>query len=291
MQTQIKSASLTITLSPFGGQLTSIKDTKGTEYLWQGNPTYWSGQAPILFPIVGSLRNNTGTTQSGKVLSMSRHGVAKKCDFALSSQSDSTAVYSLQANEETLAAYPFQFALEQRYSVSDNTITVEYMVRNRGEEPMPFQIGAHPGFNCPLFDGEDFSDYRVVFPQKETVRAPLLTPDGLVDVSQTNFTFDNADTIQLQHSLFYKDAIALPHLKSDSVSLLNREGHGVQLDFPGFDYLLLWSAKNDAPFLCLEPWTGLATCTDESDIFETKRGVHILAPHGARSFSYTITVV
>ena len=267
MRTQIKSAALTVETDTAAGQLTSIKDANGGEYLWQGDAAYWSGQAPMLFPIVGNLRGGTGVTQSGVPLKMSRHGVVRGRDFVLVEHGVDHAVYAFEADDLTLAAFPFRFRAEQIYTVKDTAVTVTYVVYNHGKVPLPFQLGGHPGFNCPLFAGEDFTDYSVLFEHAETVHAPAMTPDGNLDMTRKTPVLENSAALPLAHSLFYNDALILTGLKSRRVTMQNAAGHGVRVDFPGFDYLLLWSAKNDGPFLCIEPWSGLPTASDEDDIF------------------------
>ncbi|HEX3040281.1 MAG TPA: aldose 1-epimerase family protein [Caproiciproducens sp.] len=292
MKYTLKNEDLTVQFNTFGGELTSIKDEKGTEYLWQGDKKYWGGQAPVLFPIVGSLRDKKATIGSDKTCFMERHGVARKMEFDMTEKTDDFITFTLCSDEETRRRYPYDFQLNIRYLLSGKNIINEYTVINKTDEAMPFQIGGHPGFNCPIGERETFQDYEVEFEQEETADCPALTSEGLVDVSKRTRILDGSKTLKMNHSLFKTDALIFEGLKSRSAKLFNpKTGYGIQVSFADFENLLLWSSANDGPFVALEPWNGLATCSDEGDVFEQKRGVRTLQSGESGTFSFTITVL
>lgn len=293
MNYTLKSKALTVELTDHGGTLSSIRDHEGIEYLWQGDKTYWSGQAPILFPICGSLRGDEATIGGDKRTKMPRHGLVRKQDFQCENQAGNQITFSIASDEQSLAAYPYPFALSASYQLTDKTIRVTYLVKNTGSETMPYFIGGHPGFNCPLLPQENYADYRITFAQPENCTMPTpVTETGLIDMAHRTPMPGNQTSIPLKHELFEKDAIILDCLQSRSLTLHSAVGKkGVRLDYPDFPYLILWSSSNGGDFVAIEPWTGLSTCSDEGDIFEQKRNVCLVKPGKQRAFHYAITIL
>lgn len=291
MVTTIKSNGITAKIDSLGAQLKSIQNGDGVEYLWQGDPKYWGGQAPVLFPIVGALRDGK-TEIEGNVYEMKRHGFARGMEFTLVEQQENKTVFSLRASEETRKRYPFDFELRIVYSVENGRLKNEYVVFNHDERPMPFVVGGHPAFLCPVTEGESFEDYVVEFEQAETAGCPAVNmATGLIDFGNRRRVLDNEKTIALRHDLFYQDALIFDSLNSRKVSLYSKvSGRGVEMDFPGFDYLGVWSAANDGPFVALEPWTGCATCEDEDNVMEHKRNMTKLQPGETFSVAFTVTL-
>ncbi len=293
MKYKLENNEITVEFDTFGGQLTSIRDKKGTEYLWQGDKKYWGGQAPVLFPIVGSIRNKRAFIGENKTCCMERHGVVRKLEFEMEEITANTITFSITSNENTKKQYPYDFKLLIRYILNNKSITTVYTVVNNNNEVMPFQIGGHPGFNCPINKNENFEDYVVEFEYPETADCPTAVPStGLLDVEHRNHILDNSKTLKMAHNLFKVDAVIFDSLKSRKVKLYNpQKGTGVQLEFKNFDNLLVWSSSNDGPFVALEPWSGLSTCSDEGDIFEKKRGVHLLPAGKEETLSFTISII
>ena len=292
MNITLKNDDITVVTSTFGGELNSLKSADNTEYLWQADPAHWKGQAPVLFPMCGSLRNKKAVAL-GKPVCMERHGVARKQEFEVLKQSADSVTFSLKSNEETLARFPFNFELRITYALHGNSVSTTYTVINTGNEGLPYTIGGHPAFNCPLLDDEDFEDYEIKFEKKE--HAYAIYPDketGLMDMEHEKLILDNTDTLILKHELFANDSMNFLNLNSKKVSLVSRKsGRGVGFEFKDFPHLLIWSASTKSPFVALEPWTGLATCSDESDVFEEKRGIKILAPGESEEYTFTITLI
>lgn len=289
---QLKKDSISISVDTAGAGLTSIMDADGKEYLWQGDPAYWSGQAPILFPICGSLRNGQASIGDGMTCTMGRHGIARRCKFTLRQLDTDCISLSLKADGETLKAFPYDFELQMTYRIIGSSVSVEHTVTNHDSQVMPYFVGGHPAFHCPINSGEDFEDYVIEFEYPETAACPILTEDGLINVDSRKPLLDQESVFTLKHELFYNDALIFDSLKSRSASLLHKDTKkGIRVDFAGFDYLGIWSSANDGPFVAIEPWSGTSTCSNEDDIFEHKRGVKKLMPGQSETLTYTITVL
>ncbi|MGI6117301.1 MAG: aldose 1-epimerase family protein [Bilifractor sp.] len=291
MEYSLNNRCLDVTFKTKGGTLKSIRDRNGLEYLWQGDPEYWSGQAPVLFPICGSIRNDTAIIGNGRTTHMPRHGIIRKKEFTMEKQSPDEIIFSITSNEEMLNQFPYEFKVSSIFGLKENTISVTYRVENTGNEKMPFFVGGHPAFCCPLEDGESFEDYHLIFPEKETCAPSTPLPDGLQDLHRRIPLLSDTNDLQLSYSYFAHDVRALDTLKSRSVKLVSaRSGRGIQMDFEDFPYLMLWNNKRGR-FLAIEPWTGLSTTTDEDNIFEHKKNVQYANPGEAKDYTYKITIL
>ena len=282
---ELKSDQLQVQFQTFGGALSSIKDKDGVEYLWQGDPTYWSGQAPVLFPICGSVRNDTvvyenkdGSHEIGKI---PRHGLVRKKEFDLVDQTDNSVTFAIEDTEEMYENYPYHFRLEITYIVTGKTIRTEYKIYNKeSEKSMPYFIGGHPGFNCPLLADEVYEDYYLEFEEPETCSVPKPFPKtGMLDFKDRSSWLDNQKELGLNYDLFSYDAVTLDELESRKVALRSRKhDKGLRLHFKEFPNLIIWSTLNKGPFIALEPWSGLSTSLEEGDRLEEKKDVRILKP-------------
>ena len=274
-----------------GAQLESLQNAEGLEYLWQREPKWWSGCAPVLFPMVGALRGGR-TVIDGRIYEMPQHGLARRRLFRLISQTDREAVFSLCADEETMKHYPFAFELQVRYTLEQASLRTSFRVFNRGAVPMPYAVGGHPAFNVPLAEGERFEEYAVVFEREETASCPaIVVGEGLIDPSCTVQRLSGSRVLPLSHDLFYADALVFEGLSSKTATLRGGSaGHGVTMEFSDFPMLGVWSAANDGPFVALEPWCGCATRTDETDEFTAKRWMRVLPAGQSETHSYTVTI-
>lgn len=274
-----------------GAMLNSL-NKNNTEYLWQGDAKYWAGQAPVCFPITGVLPN--GEMEAfGKRCTMKRHGVARINPFEVLEQHKNSVTFVQRSDENTKSDFPFDYELKIKYTINGDTVTNEYIVTNTGEDKLPFVIGGHPAFNCPLSNGEKFEDYKVIFDKKIT--KPCLRPDhhtGLVNVFEKFDEMHGSDTLSLVHELFEeKDALIFENCEAKSATLIGKSGKGVKIEFQDMNNLLIWSAVGNAPFVALEPWTGLASCNDEDGLFEHKRGMTVLEKDETASFKFKITMI
>lgn len=291
MQIKITSKSNSAVLGLEGAQLNSlVKD--GREYLWQGDAQYWSGKAPVCFPIVGVLADGKAKA-FGKPCEMKRHGVARINPFDIFEQHKNSVTFIQKSSENTKKQFPFDYELKIKYTIVGDTVTNEYIITNTGSEKMPFVIGGHPAFNCPLCEDEEFEDYKVVF--DKPISKPCLRPDhhtGLVDVSKKYDVMKGTDTLNLKHNLFEEnDALIFENCQAKSATLTGKNGKGIKIEFQDMNNLLVWSAVGNAPFVALEPWTGISNCSDEDEIFENKRGMTVLEPDETVSFKFKITMI
>ena len=290
MQIEIKSNGRTAKLNTMGAELVSLKNNDQLEHLWQGDATYWASHSPVLFPCVGKSRDDMAIIY-GEKCEMPRHGFPRKMEFELISQSADSAVFSLKANENTRKMYPLNFDLQIKYTLKNDTIEVCYIVHNLDEKEMYFGIGAHPGFNCPLVEGEAFEDYILEFEQEETADIAEIIPNGLRTGNRIPY-LKNQSVLPLKHSLFDKDVLIFDDLKSCAVSMKSKvSGKGVRLNFPDFPHLGLWSNFGETPFVCIEPWIGLPSTVDSDYTLESKTGILKLSKGETFTKSYFITML
>lgn len=269
---KIENEYLSIEIKTFGAELTSVKSIKDKcEVLWQGDEKYWKGQSPILFPIVGKMPEDK-YTHMGKTYEMMGHGFGSKSEFEVVYKSSDSIAFRLCSNEETRKSYPFEFELNIKYTLLESSLKTEFEVINKDNKDMFFSIGAHPAFKCPLLDNESMEDYYLEFEVNENVKR-LLLGERLLTGEKVDF-FDNEKILNLNHALFYKGAIILESLKSEYIILKNRKNSKeIKFSIKGFPYVGIWSAINDAPFLCIEPWHGInSTYGDGYDITK-KEGI------------------
>jgi galactose mutarotase-like enzyme len=252
--------------------LQSVQTTDGFEYLWQGDPNYWTGRSPILFPIIGGLPNETYTWRD-QSYQMGSHGFARKSEFVLAEQTDHSLSFRLSDNEETKKQYPFSFDFYVIYTIRGNTLTEGFRVVNKNDDVMPFSVGGHPGFNCPMDEGKDFSDYTIIFEKPETARRRIKANKLLTGETQPFLAAESEK--HLGHEWFYNDAVILHGLKSRWLDL-SAGGRSVHMDFTGFPDFGIWSAANDGPYVCLEPWFGVDSTKGDSGKFEDKEGMVFL---------------
>lgn len=290
----LKNQELSISVSTAGGELQSI-ESQGVSYLWNGDRRFWGYRSPILFPIIGKLRNDYAVSKAGDIR-LPKHGFARLKEWTCADITASSIALVLQEDAETLAMYPFSFRLQVIYSIHKSVLTVTFVIQNTDEKELPFTIGAHPAFHVPFLEenteGDTFEDYRLSFAWPETTDCPQVDRNsGLIIWEQRNRLLNNQKELALNHALFRGDALLFTGLKSRSVQLYSqRSGHGVQMDFEDMPFFAVWTPEKDAPFFCLEPWTGTATLTSEGDAFEEKQGTMVLQPGEEKQLHYTITV-
>lgn len=290
MQYTIESESLQVQVRLKGMELSSIRSkTSKLEYLWQGDSRYWTGQAPVLFPIIGALKGGK-TSHQGNDYALPKHGFVRNSDHVkLVNQQPDQLVFRMDSNSETLAVYPFTFTLEVRFQLLGKCLEVSHKVFNLGEKDMYYSLGGHPAFNCPLLSGEKLEDYLIEFPEKEKDSTWMITPEGLIG-EKGELVLDETKEIPLHAHLFDRDALIFKQLKSREVSLSHRQrGPVVKLEFEDFDYLGIW-AKPGAPFVCLEPWLGIADSADHSGLLAEKEGIRMLAPGETETKTFRIWI-
>lgn len=283
----IRCGAMEASVDTAGAQLMNLKKD-GKEYLWQRDPKWWPRCAPVLFPIVGNIRDDRADSAQGEIR-FGRHGLARNYDFEVVETVENSMTLSLSSNDDTRAAFPFDFRLDMTYALTDDALEQRFTVTNTGDVTLPFVVGGHPAFNVPApgCEDEDFGDYVLKFAEPWTYASPTInTTTGLIDY-QTRFGLvEDSDTLPLSHRLFDVDTLIFEDVPGRTVSMVGPSGHGMRVDFEGFDYLGVWSAANDAPFVALEPWRGTATGTDEDDMFEHKRGMDFLEPGETAEYAF-----
>jgi galactose mutarotase-like enzyme len=278
----IKNEFLTVSLNSLGAEIASLKDNETQkEYIWQGNPAIWSGQAPLLFPITGRLLNDTYIYHE-KTYSLPKHGFARKSEFSLMRSKPNLAVFGLFDNEKTREAYPFRFYLGGEYKLEGKKLIVTYTIQNKDEVTRYFSFGAHPAFNIELGS-------RVVFAEKENLTTLLTNSYGYVTGEKT--LNENGDTIVVDAHIFDGDALFFPSLKSESAKLVTPEGKDVlRMTYGRVPYLGLW-AKPGAPYVCIEPWYGICDSENVSGKLEEKPAIVSLEPQREFVFTYEIEIL
>lgn len=273
----IENNHLKVSIKTKGAELDAlINKATGTDYLWSADPKFWPKKSPILFPIVGTLKNNTYYYKN-KPYHLSRHGFARDHNFDLTSQTSDSLTMSLTSNEATLALYPFPFKLAITYTINSNKLEVKYLVHNEGTENMFFSIGGHPAFKLPLEKHLSYNDYFIEFSQIEDAKRWVISRDGLIEPTAYPF-ITNSNELHLSKELFSNDAVVFKYLNSESVTLKAKHGkHGLSLHFPRFPFLAFWAAPN-ADFVCIEPWCGIADATTTDQQLVNKEGINLLTP-------------
>lgn len=271
-------------IHPHGAELHSIYSKKNQiEYLWNGDPAFWPRHAPVLFPIVGGLIDDTFIYKS-ESYQLEKHGFARDSDFEVESSTATSATFLLKSSEETLKSYPFAFELRLKYALDGNKVSLEYHVSNPAQSPMFFSIGSHPAFKVPLTEG-GYEDHSLVFNEMENADSWGVSGNYLTTPAKY---LDNQKKLDLKHELFYNDAVIFKDLKSTAISVVNNKNqHGLTYTFEGFPYMGIWAAK-DAPFVCIEPWCGIPDSIDHDQNLENKEG--IIKLEGQKSWNVSQTI-
>ncbi|WP_277630190.1 aldose 1-epimerase family protein [Atopococcus tabaci] len=274
-----------------GAELKSLRNKEtNREYMWQGDPVYWGRTAPVLFPIVGKLKEDKYQL-NGKEYEMTQHGFGRDKEFELIEQQDDRLVFQLTSDSQTKEHYPYDFRLRIRYTLRQNAIEVGYEVQNVNNEDMYFSIGGHPGFQVPMTKETAFEDYVVsVNPKEERERIPLNGP--YADIEKVRIDDSVSEELKLKHSLFDQDALIYRMEGQNEVTIHSHQHeHFVRVSFSGFPYVGIWTPPaKKAPFLCIEPWHGLADTVEASGELSQKMGIRSLEPGSTFQTSYQIEV-
>ena len=276
----IRNSDLTVTINPFGAELHSIRNQKGEELLWQGDPSVWEGRAPILFPVAGSFKGQQ-YTYNGVTYPMPGHGFASRREFRVGQQSESAVSFILDTQEEN---YPFTYCLTASFALQGPALQVTYTVENKGENDMYFGIGAHEAYACP----EGIEHYHLEFPEDETLTNHLLT--GPLRNHKTEEIALNNKCLALSPEIYQSvDTLVFADLKSRTVTLRKNDlSRFVRVDFDGMDNLLLWQ-KMGAKYFCIEPWSHAPEYTDHDGDITHKPGVRVLKSGESQDITHTIT--
>lgn len=263
---QIKHQSFTAEINPVGAELVALKHGK-CNYLWEVNEQFWNRTSPILFPIVGRLKNDS-YTYNNKSYTLPRHGFARNLTFKVVEKLEDSVVFEIENNEKTIENYPFDFKLQLKYSISNKGLKIEYIVTNTGLKTLLYSLGAHPAF---AIDG-NIEDYALQFDvdvENEIVNHQLENENfsGKTEV----IALQNG-VLPLNYNWFKTDAIVLKNSGSKKIELLKNNKRVVEVTYANFPYLGIWT-KNNAPFICIEPWQGVADDANTSGKIEEKEGI------------------
>lgn len=282
MTTTLFNSDLTAKINHLGAELFSL-ESNNKEYIWEGNPDFWGKHSPILFPIVGTLKNNTYSFK-GQPYKLSRHGFARDNEFVLIEKQDHRAVFSLKSNTDTLKVYPFDFELQIIYTLAGNDLTIAYQVINSSTTPMPFSIGAHPAIALT----GDFEKYSIQFEKNEPLQYHLLEDDLISNKTATLSTTDNK--VALNYKIFENDALIFKTLESDYLTILKNKKPLIRVHYKDFPHLGIWT-KTNAPFLCIEPWFGYSDSTETTGNIMQKEGIQILQPKSTFNAEFSIQIL
>lgn len=282
MKYTIRSDKLTAVIDSFGGELCSLKDVSGNEYIWTAEDV-WKRHAPLLFPFVCNTRSKKYTVE-GKEFALSNHGFARDTEFTASEQDKGSVTLKIRSNVTTKSKYPFDFEFAVKYALSGSKLFVIMNVKNTGTVDMPFFVGGHPGFLCPFEADKDstFEDYDVVYEKNETI-----TQD---DFGVT--VLDNANKVGVTRELFKNDVFMKDKPDSSKVSLVSRKsGRAVTVSYDNSGCIAVWSPYDErGHFVCLEPWASAPVyCCDTEELTEMPHAKHI-APFESYSFSFDIEI-
>lgn len=287
----IQNECLTVDIEDLGAQLASVRNHHGTEYLWQGDADIWARRAPILFPILGRLRENTYLLD-GVPHKIGQHGFARDCIFELVEQSNTQAVFRLTDNAETRRLYPFSFSLTITYTLEGNRLTKSHRVKNRSEQVMYYELGVHDGFRAPLEENETMAQYAIRLPGLDDAITPYgMDEQAMVTPKGEPIPLENG-RLSLTPATYNLDTVILDQPpKARAVLVDGQDRPRVTVDFPQFPYLGIWTQDKpfDTNYVCIEPWSTLPDATFVGRELKEKAGIRSLQPGETEELSYTTT--
>jgi galactose mutarotase-like enzyme len=284
----IRATGLSAIINPQGAQLSVLRDAAGRDLQWNGDPSVWAGRAPLLFPIVGMLVAGQYRT-GGRTFALPRHGFARNRRFTVADAGPGSVTFTLSADAQTLAVYPFQFDLDVNFEINDASLAVTSWIRNRGDRDMPASLGYNPAFLWPLPYGEDRGAHFIEFERDEPAPIRCLDGSGLLRPQPVPTPVANR-RLTLRDDLFAADALIFDQVVSRTVTYGSEVGPRIAVSFPGVPYLGVWS-KPGANFICIEPWQGITDPEGFTGELRDKPGSLVVAPGAAVAVGMTITLL
>lgn len=283
----LRSGSWSLAVDPLGAQLSVLQDAEGRDLLWDGNSAFWSGRAPLLFPIVGTL-NGGHYGWRGQRYALPRHGFARNLPFDVIRNEERDLLFRLHATADTLQVYPFHFELDVAFRLEGQAFEIEAQVRNVGDSPLPASLGFHPAFRWPLpFGGEPQGGERnghvIEFPFEEAAPIRRLDAHGLL-APQPQPTPVRGRRLALDDALFANDVVIFDALESRQLLFGVPGSKRLAVSFSGATHLGLWT-KPGAGFLCIEPWRGIADPAGFAGDLDQKPGAFVVPPGGTQSLA------
>lgn len=253
----IKNDKLKVEIQALGAELHSIQVADGTEYLWQGDPQIWSGQAPNLFPYIARLTNETYTFE-GKEYHMKIHGFIKREELAVEASGEDWITFRYDSNDMTREQYPFEFSYLLTYQLEGSKLKITNKVENHDQKRMFFGIGGHPGFRVPLEEGLQFEDYMIEFSNPCHPTYIGFTDDCHINGQDELYALEEDKKIRLHHDLFDHDAVVLKNMDRCVTIRSDKGTKAVRVEFPDFAHVGFWHMPyKEAPYVCVEPWSSL----------------------------------
>lgn len=280
----LRNRNLLAEVSSHGAELVRLQDEDGRDLLWDGSPDWWTGRAPLLFPVVGKLPNDTALID-GRKFPMRQHGFARTKNFSLVERTDSECRFQLKADEETQAQYPFNFLLDIYFSITAATLRIVASVISRSSRAMPFSFGFHPAFRWPQPYGGGREEHEIRFESTERTFIRR-TIDGLLDTHSPSAQF-NGRGMRFDDKMFEAGAMIFDQLDSRTVDFGVAGKRSIRVKFAGMPHLGIWT-RPGAGFLCIEPWQGYAAPIDFAGELQTKPGIHVLPPGDRATFTMEI---
>lgn len=273
---RMENTQASVEVSEHASEITSFFDKEtGIEHMWPGNPDFWAGRNPTLFPMVGSTWNKE-VVIDGTVYHMGNHGFTRGSDFTCVRHDENTIVMELKDSEATLAQYPFAFTLRITYTLNGKQLDIHYSITNDNDRVMPFNFGLHPAFNCPMAEGETQAEYHLELNAPETfttLQGKKLSEGNVLELNRADL----------------EQTILVTAPKTTETKLTNGK-HTVTVRTEGYEWLAFWSAKNNAPFVCIEPWHSHSDFEEVKVPFEKREGTLFLDAHQEFTTDYSIIV-
>ena len=288
---QLQTSKIKVAFKTKGAELCSLVDLEtGVEHIWQANPSIWGRHAPVLFPIVGQVEGNKYTID-GEEYELNQHGFARDQEFEIKEISDTEVTFGLIYNEKSLKVYPYKFELLIKYSVEEEKLTIGYEVRNLDTKEIYFSIGAHPGFSCPFYKGESLEDYEIIF-NKSLTEDRLLFANGLLTGEIQKDFLKGEQIISLNEETFDNDAIIFETEEIEIVGIRKKgEGKTLIVNTKGWPLLGIWSKpKANAPYICIEPWCGIASTINSMSDFKKKKAIEKLDINGLFKKEFSVSI-
>lgn len=292
MTITLRSDLLTVQADTLGAQLISIRTHQGVELLWQADPAVWGRHAPLLFPIIGRLRDGKYTVD-GQEFSISQHGFGRDSMFQVVEQSERSVTFQLEESPETLANYPFAFRLQVTYTLEGGKLTKTHTVLNRSDTAMYYELGGHDGFCTTLLPGETMEDYYLEFSGLTELVPFGMDERNFCTHSDRVYPLEAGGRMPLPPQVFGLDTVILENMPVHQVTLANRKNPiRLTMEFDQFDYLGIWTKAADKPtnYICIEPWTTMPECAFTDSALEHKPGIRVLEPGQEEQLSYQVTV-
>lgn len=285
----LKNEELTVKINTLGAQMTSVTDAGGVERIWRADSAVWGRHAPLLFPIIGRLRDGAYTV-GGERFAIPQHGFARDMAFTVREQSGGQAVFHLTDTADTRKVYPFAFTLDVTYRLEGRRLTKSHTVSNRSDRTMYYELGGHDGFATTLLPGETMADYYLEFSGVDALRPYSMDAACMIAPKEGTYALEEGGKLPLPPRVFGLDTVVLDDLPVRRVALACRKNsRRVVLEYDQFDYLGIWTKPQEADtnYICIEPWTTLPDAVFAGRGLEDKPGIRTLAPGAEETLSYS----